>query len=428
MNVSLLQSSAEKHLPAALDFLRSLVAINSFTANAAGVDEVARLTAAAFAALGFEAALVQCATAGTGHHLFLTHLGQGGDPIVLVTHSDTVFPPEEEQQNDFKWDERPDEGRIYGPGTVDNKGGTALIWLMLQMLRDAAPEVFERTHWLVAANAAEEITGDDFGRATAERCGGKARAVLVFEGGPVDKRGWHIVTSRKGRSTWRLSAAGKAAHAGSKHREGINAIDALAKVLPDIAAMTDAETERTVNIGLVHGGTVVNRVPHEAVAEWECRATEPAALQQADDFFAILSGTAANGAKLTAERTGHTAAWPGGLESEALFHLWHEAAAMMNLCALSVPRGGLSDANHLWHLAPTLDGLGPYGNNAHCSERAADGSKQPEYVEPASFVPKAVMNALALVKLVQGDGVSLRGLPPSCSAKMAHAPLRGSAT
>ena len=400
MNVALLQSAAEKHLPAALDLLRRLVAVNSFTANAAGVDEVARMTAEAFAPLGFDAELAPCATSGTGHHLFLTRRGQGGDPIVLVTHSDTVFPPEEERLNDFKWDERPDEGRIYGPGTVDNKGGTALIWLMLHILRDAAPDAFERTHWLVAANAAEEITGDDFGRATAARCGGKARAVLVFEGGPVDERGWHIVSSRKGRSTWKLSAAGKAAHAGSKHHEGINAIDALARVLPDIAALTNASVDRTVNIGMVHGGTVVNRVPHEAVAEWECRATEPAALQQADDFFAALGGTAANGAQLTVERTGHTAAWPGGIESKALFQLWHEAAALMNLAAVSVPRGGLSDANHLWHLAPTLDGLGPYGNNAHCSERTADGSKLPEYVEPASFVPKAVMNALALLKLV----------------------------
>jgi glutamate carboxypeptidase len=400
MNLPLLQTAAEQHLPAALDLLRRLVAINSFTTNPPGVDQVARLTAAAFAPLGFTADLVPCITPGTGHHLFLTHRGQGGEPIVLVTHSDTVFPPEEEQQNDFKWDERPDEGRIYGPGTVDNKGGTVMIWLILQILRDVAPEAFERSHWLVAANAAEEIVGADFSHATAEHCGGKARAVLVFEGGPVDDRGWHIVTSRKGRSTWQLQAAGRAAHAGSKHHEGINAIDALALMLPGIAAQTSAAAERTVNIGMVHGGTVVNRVPHEARAEWECRATDPAALQQADAYFASLSGTAANDARLTAERTGHTAAWPGGSESETLFQLWHEAAAAMGLTAVSVPRGGLSDANHLWHLAPTLDGLGPNGGNAHCSERTADGSKLPEYVEPHTFVPKAVMNALALLKVV----------------------------
>ncbi|MBE2283063.1 MAG: M20/M25/M40 family metallo-hydrolase [Prosthecobacter sp.] len=400
MNTTLLQNAAERHLPATLDLLRRLVGINSFTANAAGVDAVARLTAEAFEPLGFCAEYVPCTHPESGHHLFLTHRGQGGDPIVLVTHSDTVFPPEEEQRNEFHWDERPDEGRIYGPGTVDNKGGTALIWLMLQILRDCAPDIFDRTHWIVAANAAEEVTGDDFGRATIKLCHGKARAVLVFEGGPVDALGWHIVTSRKGRSTWKLTSEGKAAHAGSKHHEGVNAIDALARVLPDIAALTSAANERTVNIGHIHGGTVVNRVPHEALAEWECRANAPAALQQADDFFATLSGRAPNGAKLVAERTGFTSPWPGGVESEALFHLWHDAAVTMGLTAISVPRGGLSDANHLWQLAPTLDGLGPFGANAHCSERSADGSKLPEYVEPASFVPKAVMNALALLKVL----------------------------
>lgn len=396
-------ASATRHLSATLAFLKRLVATNSFTTNAAGVDTVARLTAEAFTPLGFEAELVPCRDPGTGPHLFLSHRGAGGDPIVLVTHSDTVFPPEEEQRNHFQWDERPDEGRIYGPGTVDNKGGTALIWLMLKILRDCAPEAFARTHWLVAANAAEEVTSDDFGRVTHARCNGKARAVLVFEGGPVDERGWHIVTSRKGRSTWKLTAEGKAAHAGSKHHEGINAIDALAPVLPEIAAITSAADERTVNIGFIRGGTVVNRVPHEACAEWECRANAPDALQHADDFFASLSRTASNGAKLSAVRTGHTAAWPGSIESAALFHLWHEAASAMNLTAISVPRGGLSDANHLWRLAPTLDGLGPFGGNAHCSERSADGSKLPEYVDPGSFVPKAVMNVLALSKVIQPE-------------------------
>ena len=67
-----------------------------------------------------------------------------------------------------------------------------------------------------------------------------------------------------------------------------------------------------------------------------------------------------------------------------------------------MPRGGLSSANHLSLLGPTLDGLGPFGGNAHCSERTADGSKLPEYVDPASFVPKAVMNALALLGMGEG--------------------------
>ncbi len=396
-----LTAAAENHLAEALRLLRVLVEINSFTANAAGVNLVAEKTAEMFAELGFEAEFSPCATEGTGNHVFLRRQGSGGDPVVLVTHSDTVFPAEEEMKSDFRWDERPAEGRIYGPGVIDNKGGTLLIWMILRLLKQKRPEVFERTHWLIASNAAEEITGADFAEQTATRCGGKAKAILVFEGGPVDERGWHLVTSRKGRSTWKLSVEGRAAHAGSQHGSGINAIDALALALPAIAAWTNAAEERTVNIGHIAGGTVVNRVPHEAMAEWECRAVTPAALAAADAFFANLSGQAANGATLKAERTGHTSPWPGGEEVATLFKHWQAAAAQIGLNAISVPRGGLSDANHLWHLGPTLDGLGPWGANAHCSERSADGSKLPEYLETASLVPKAVMNVLALESLLR---------------------------
>ena len=75
--------------------------------------------------------------------------------MLLVTHLDTVFPLEEEESQDFHWRPEPGEGRIYGPGTVDIKGGTALIWLMLQGIRQADPELFEKTDWLIAANPAK---------------------------------------------------------------------------------------------------------------------------------------------------------------------------------------------------------------------------------------------------------------------------------
>jgi glutamate carboxypeptidase len=41
------------------------------------------------------------------------------------------------------------------------------------------------------------------------------------------------------------------------------------------------------------------------------------------------------------------------------------------------------------------------GDNAHCSERAADGSKDQEYVQPSSFVPKAALNVRALLRLLR---------------------------
>ena len=64
----------------------------------------------------------------------------------------------------------------------------------------------------------------------------------------------------------------------------------------------------------------------------------------------------------------------------------------------------LSDGNLLWNTVPTLDGLGPSGDNDHCSERSADGTKVPEYILVDSIAPKALLNVLALQRLITSAG------------------------
>jgi glutamate carboxypeptidase len=400
MKSEVLTECAARHLPEAIDWLRRMVEMNSFTANIAGIEALAQVTAECFADLGFTAEFVPAEDRGHGPHLFMHRPGTaaGVRPVLLVTHLDTVFPPEEELRNDFRW--RVEGDRIYGPGSVDNKGGTALIWLMLRVMRDVMPDFFERTSWLVGANSAEEVISADFARRSEERCAGGARCVLVFEGGPRDDEGYHLVTSRKGRLEYRITCKGRAAHAGSNHAQGINAVVELARLLPRIHALNDAARDLSVNIANMRGGTVLNRVPHEASAELEMRAFDPQVLADAGAALENLAGISPAGAEIVIERIGATTAWPGGQGTEALFFCWRKAGEIMNLPVHPMARGGLSDANYLCHLGLTLDGMGPNGGNAHCSERSADGSKVSEFVDVSSFVPKAVMNVLALRELL----------------------------
>jgi glutamate carboxypeptidase len=279
---------------------------------------------------------------------------------------------------------------------VDNKGGTVLIWLMLRVMLDTMPELVNSVHWVVAANAAEEVIGAEFARRTEELFPAGARAVLVFEGGPKEGKQYHLVTSRKGRAEYRIRCLGKAAHAGSSHGEGVNAVVELAKVLPAAAALTDYQRQVSVNIANVHGGTVLNRVPHEAVAELEVRAFDPEVMGDVEERLLGLAGVTAQGARIEVECLGRSPGWPGGEGTEALAAVWEKAAAAVGAEIKRVGRGGLSDANYLCHLGPTLDALGPTGAHAHCSETSADGSRESEFVEIASFVPKAVINTLAL--------------------------------
>lgn len=394
-----LQSLAEQRLPAMLEWLRAMVEVNSLTTNAAGVNEVGRITAKGFAALGFTPEWVEPEDPRHGRHLFLRRGPADQPPIVLVTHLDTVYSAEEEAANNFRWHE--EGGRIYGPGTVDIKGGTALIRLMLEVMQAAMPGMLEQHAWMIAANSAEEVISADFSRRLHERCPSGARAVLVFEGGPRDASGWQLVTARKGRLEYRIECQGRGAHAGSAHGQGINAVVELARLLQGIQALTDISRDLTVNVASMHGGSVLNRVPHEACAELEMRAFEPLALADAAADVEQLQGLTAGGAIVCVKRLGSTPPWPASAGAAGLVSHWEKAAASMGLAVVPRSRGGLSDANYLHDLGPTVDGLGPSGGNAHCSERSADGSKIPEYVEVDSFVPKAVMNLLGLASLLE---------------------------
>lgn len=163
-----------------LEFLQQMVAINSFTENARGVDQLGAHIAAHVAPLEFDALQEPAERAGFGSHLVLERLARPEAPTVaLISHLDTVFTEEEEQRNDFTW--REDGTRIYGPGTNDIKGGTALLHLTLSALGQVAPAVFARTNWVLLLNACEEVISEDFGLLCRRRLPAETRAALIFE-------------------------------------------------------------------------------------------------------------------------------------------------------------------------------------------------------------------------------------------------------
>src|SRR5437660_1385689 len=123
----------ETQLPAALDLLRRMVEINSYTTNPDGVNRLARLTAESFADLAFRPEFVPSRFPQYGNHLLLTRPGKTARNLALISHLDTVFPPEEEERNNFRWLVEGD--RIFGPGTHDIKGGTAMMWRVLKALQ-----------------------------------------------------------------------------------------------------------------------------------------------------------------------------------------------------------------------------------------------------------------------------------------------------
>lgn len=402
-----LRRHLEARLPFYLDLLQQMVAINSFTANAAGVNELGQLTAGMFAALGFEAEYVPSTNPAYGRHVVLTRVGRTAYTAGMVSHLDTVFSAEEEKANDFHWREAGE--RIYGPGTVDIKGGTVIMYMVLDALRDAAPAFFDGVNWVLLLDASEEADGADFGALCRERLAGDTTlACLIFEGGLVEDKRAKVVVARKGMAVYQVRAEGRAAHAGTSHEQGANAIVQLAEAVQKIAGFTDYERHLTFNVGTLAGGSVTNRVPHEAEAKVEMRAY---ASEVYEDGIAKMMAlpqeagvSSANGdyqCRLDVEVVRKTKPWPRNEATDRLLQIWQEAGTIVGLQVAQEERGGLSDGNYFWDAIPTLDGLGASGGNAHCSERSGDGLKDQEYVQPGSLVPKALLNSVGLLRLWQ---------------------------
>ena len=262
--------------------------------------------------------------------------------------------------------------------------------------------------WKLLLNSSEECYSPDFGDLCRKRFDPGTLAALVFEAESRLGTEHLLVVARKGRATWRVTASGRAAHAGGKHNQGANAILQLGQTVQKIAALTDYSSDLTFNVGSIQGGTVLNRVPHQAVAEGEFRAFTPDVYARARKSLLDLAGPGNVRSlsdqfpcQLLVEVLHESNPWPRNPGSDRLLQLWQQAGSELDLLVGPEERGGLSDGNLIWDAVPTLDGLGPWGDHDHCSERSPDGSKVPEYVEISSFIPKAMLNVVAILKLVE---------------------------
>src|SRR5204863_2644556 len=132
----------------------------------------------------------------------------------------------------------------------------------------------------------------------------------------------------------------------------------------------DYARELTFNVGIVSGGTVLNRVPHEAFAEGEFRAFTPEVYEQAKTALLALGGSGqvrspvdryACAVKVEILTESHP--WPRNPDTDRLAAIWVEAGGQLGMPVNVEERGGLSDGHLLWDAAPTLGGLGPWGAN-----------------------------------------------------------------
>jgi len=184
---------------------------------------------------------------------------------MLLGHLDTVWDLGTLRRRPV----RVEDGRLFGAGSFDMKGGIVVLLYALKAMRAsaAAGDSGFPLPVTVFLTPLEEVGCEPY-RDVMESSMGSCAAVLDFE--PAWPGG-AFKTQRKGSTTLTLRARGVAAHAGADFARGANAILELSRRLLDAAALTDLESGITLNVGTVRGGSRPNVVPDEAEAQIDVR-------------------------------------------------------------------------------------------------------------------------------------------------------------
>jgi len=196
--------------------------------------------------------------------------GTGNGPTVTVVgHLDTVFP----EGTDVTV--RDSAGRMIGPGIGDNCRGLAAILAVARALDSAGVRTPGRI--IFVGNVGEEGPGNLRGvrHLYDSELKGKIDYFIAVDGAGLD-----LVTRAVGSKRYRITYKGPGGH--SYGAFGIpNPIHALGRA---IAAISDidvpSDPRTTFNVGIIGGGTSVNSIPFEAVAEVDMRSESPLALDR----------------------------------------------------------------------------------------------------------------------------------------------------
>lgn len=222
-------------------------------------------------------------------------------PLVWLAHMDTVPAGEGWTKDPFGGEIV--DGRLYGRGSADMKGGLACGMVALKRL---VSQGFRPKGDLLLIASVDEEGPDMLGAMDAYQKGLVTSDSYLLAIEPSDLK---ILAAHKGPLWYRLAVHGKMAHAGMPH-QGIDAIHGMSACLMKLKELVrqlpyDDELlgPATVNVGKIHGGVKTNIVPDACYAEVDLRATYPMTVDEAD---AVIERALTEGVALV---PGATASW-----------------------------------------------------------------------------------------------------------------------
>lgn len=233
------------------------------------------------------------------------------------------------------------DNTVYSDGNTilgsDDKGGISAILEAVEVLRE---EGLPHGDLEIVLTVAEE--GGLKGSKNLDYKSLKAKYGFVLD---CDGSAGTIIT--KAPSQYRITASiiGKAAHAGIRPEEGVNAIYVASTAISKMT-LGRIDEETTANIGVIQGGKATNIIPELVNIEGETRSIDPDKLEQQTSLIVNTLEEVARemGAKAKVEKV---LLYPRLKleESDQAVELAVKAAEKLGLKPSLVSTGGGSDAN-----------------------------------------------------------------------------------
>lgn len=338
-------------------------------------------------------------------------IGEGG--LLLVGHTDTV--PEGDPTH---WRHPPfgaeiEDGRLYGRGACDNKGGIAAAFFALVAL--------QRAGLLDQANATLLCVPDEESGAT-----GALGITPVLRTGQLHARGaiytypslHEIPIGHRGLLRLTVTAHGESLHTGShdwqERSRGANAVLAMAELLLALERLDlNAGLPRSDPVwrewrGVLTPGTTIAGGAGQSIVPDRCSATVDVRLVQGHQPEAVLEQIQDVAAEIAARRERISFAFqvdsalpPTAIPVDApIVRAVGEACDALLGTQPPLVIAGPANEGYLLNQGniPTICGFGPVGERAHAPD---------EYVELASLPLAAALYALTAVRL---RAVAPRGL------------------
>jgi acetylornithine deacetylase len=267
-NYAALSGGREIMADECVHLLRDLIAIDSvnpsLVAGGAGEQDIAVVVEAFMQTLGMDVSLEEAAP-GRPNVIGVLEGSKLGKSLMLCGHLDTVGV----EGMDHPFDPVERDGKIYGRGSGDMKGGLAAML-------DAARLLVTNGGWPAGRLIVAAVVDEEYESIGADALvkNWHADAAVVTE-----PTGLSVAVAHKGFSWLEVATAGRAAH-GSRPNEGLDAILKMGKVLRKLDELNQNLQRRTphpllgrpsLHASLIEGGREMSTYPDKCLLRMERR-------------------------------------------------------------------------------------------------------------------------------------------------------------